>query len=53
MLLKWLNIVAGLFGYKWIVDTRPDNLPDEELLADEDWDDIQAHGPRYHLVKKD
>ncbi len=53
MLLKLMNLLAGLFGYEWVQDTRPP--PKEEYddpIYDEDWEDLTEHSPRYRLRKK-
>lgn len=52
MLLKLMNLLAGLFGYEWVKDTRPVDEPPEMLEADEGWDDLYEHSPRYRLQKK-
>jgi len=53
MLLKLMNILAGLFGYEWVKDTRPlDDEPYDDPTYDEGWDDLSEHSPRYRLRKK-
>jgi len=51
MFLKIINIFTAIFGYKWVKDTRPAHLPDEDIIADEGWDDLDKDVPKYRLVK--
>ena len=51
-MLRFMNILAGLFGYQWVKDNRLVDEPDEVLEADEGWDDVHQHSPRYRLRKK-
>lgn len=50
-MLKLVNLIVGLFGYKYVVDNRIVDEPPELLEADEGYDDIHQHSPRYRLVK--
>ena len=43
--------MAALFGYKFVIDHRKIVEPPEEIEADEGYDDIYEHSPRYRLVK--
>jgi len=52
MLLQFMNGLAGLFGYEWVIDDRPVDEPPECIEADEGWDDVHQHSPRYRLRKK-
>ncbi|MEA3404668.1 MAG: hypothetical protein U9R28_02895 [Pseudomonadota bacterium] len=52
MLLNLMNVLAGLFGYEWVKDNRPIDEPEEDIIADEGWDDLHQHSPRYRLQKK-
>jgi len=51
-MLRLMNLLAGLFGYEWVLDTRPVDEPPEILEADEGYDDLHQHSPRYRLRKK-
>lgn len=59
MLLRFMNNLVGLFGYKWVKESQPldesDNQAHQEmpshLIADE-WEDLHQHSPRYRLCKK-
>lgn len=50
-MLKFINFMAGFFGYKFVVDEREIVEPPEEIEADEGYDDIYDQSPRYRLVK--
>lgn len=50
-MLKLMNWLAGWFGYEWVEDTSPYEREDD-VIADEDWDDLHEHNPRYVLRKK-
>lgn len=52
MLLRWMNWLAGLFGYQWVKDVRP-HRPDTDFIdADDGWDDLAEHQAKYRLVKR-
>lgn len=52
MLLRFMNALVGVLGYEWVRDRRPLDEPPEDLIADEGWDDLHQHSPRYRLRKK-
>jgi hypothetical protein len=47
-----MNGLAGLFGYEWVIDERSVEERPENVIADEGWDDLHQHPPRYRLRKK-
>ncbi|WP_321277279.1 hypothetical protein [Thiomicrorhabdus indica] len=56
--MKFLNAIFRLFGYEWVEDKQPnvkgedkDEGKCEDLIADEGWDDLHQHSPRYRLQK--
>ena len=51
MLLKLLNSIVGVFGYRFVLDDRPLEMADEDIRNDEGWDDLDEHLPRYRLIK--
>ena len=51
-MLRVMNWLAGLFGYEWVADVRPVHDGSEILEADEGYDDLHQHAPRYRLRKK-
>ena len=53
MLLRFMNGLAGLFGYEWVIDDRPIDDEPEYFTASESWDDLHQHSPRYRLRKKE
>lgn len=51
MFLKFINIVTGLFGYRWVYDESPIECSDDNLIEDEGWDDLDHQKARYRLEK--
>lgn len=50
--MKFLNAIFRLFGYEWVEDKRPYlKNQDEDLIANEGWEDLYEHSPRYRLQK--
>jgi len=56
MLLKLLNFLPGLVGYHWVIcqaKSADMECAEEDVLADEDWDDLETHSSSYCLQKKE
>lgn len=51
-MLRIINLFVGLFGYQFIIDNEKVDEPEENIIADEGWDDLHQHSPRYKLVRK-
>ena len=51
MLLKIMNSIAGLFGYKWVKDPSVIEPTRNIGVDDEGWDDIYDNNPKYKLKK--
>ncbi|WP_040727224.1 hypothetical protein [Thiomicrorhabdus sp. Kp2] len=51
MFLKIINFFAGLFGYEWVLDSRPTEQSKHQGIDDEGWDDLYENNPRYVLRK--
>lgn len=48
-----INAIFRLFGYEWVKDETPIEREHDSLTleADEGWDDLYQHSPRYKLQK--
>jgi len=51
MFLDAINYLFGLFGYRWIVDSSPQDSSEFDPMDDEGWDDLDNENPRYKLEK--
>lgn len=49
--MPFLNAIFRLFGYEWVKDKSPYESMEDDPIADEGWDDLHQHSPRYLLRK--
>lgn len=50
MLLRLLNSIASLFGYRWVIDNSTID-GEEDILADEGYQQIEESTARYKLIR--